>query len=210
MSSSQPTLASQFKTLYGAQASQYENLTGGVTKAIALQLLSAHPLPASLSPSYKIHDNCAGPGVVTSVLLSQHPTKPFQITLTDLSSDFISLCKDRFAHEGVVKAEVMDGQDLQFPEGYFDRSYTLFGVFFYQDRTRGFQELYRTLKPDGLAVVTVWKEVGFVAVLLAVVARFSGKYPRFWGEDMAKKVRGFAEGPQREWEDPKVLFRQFL
>lgn len=67
-----------------------------------------------------------------------------------------------------VSAAVMDGQELQFPEGMFDISVTNFGVFFFPEPGRGVREVWRTLKPGGTAVVTAWEMVGFLPVFWEV------------------------------------------
>jgi SAM-dependent methyltransferase len=58
-----------------------------------------------------------------------------------------------------VFAQVADGQALPFADASFDVAFSMFGLMFFPDRKRGFAELYRTLKPGGVAVVSSWAPV---------------------------------------------------
>jgi ubiquinone/menaquinone biosynthesis C-methylase UbiE len=65
-----------------------------------------------------------------------------------------------------VFAEVADGQALPFADASFDAAFSMFGLMFFPDRERGFAELYRTLKPGGVAVVSSWAPVAQSSLML--------------------------------------------
>ncbi|KAJ9618776.1 hypothetical protein H2203_008981 [Taxawa tesnikishii (nom. ined.)] len=154
---------------FNINASIYDQQTGGCTRAMAKHILTLLPPITSTSV---IHDNACGPGVATSEILSQytfqHPSLPLPtIHATDFASAMVSLIpsllqgnssdhgKEWASH---VQTAVMDGCDLSaFPDGTFTHSVTNFGLFAFPDAVKGVSEIYRVLKPGGVAVVTTWK-----------------------------------------------------
>ena len=61
-----------------------------------------------------------------------------------------------------------DGQALPWGENEFDAAFSMFGLMFFPDRARGFSELYRVLKPGGIAVVSSWAP--FEGIFASVMA----------------------------------------
>jgi SAM-dependent methyltransferase len=55
-------------------------------------------------------------------------------------------------HEG-------DGQALPFGDAGYDAAFSMFGLMFFPNRAQGFAELFRCLKPGGVAVVSSWAPV---------------------------------------------------
>jgi ubiquinone/menaquinone biosynthesis C-methylase UbiE len=58
-----------------------------------------------------------------------------------------------------IQTCVADGQNLPFSENTFDRAFSMFGLIFFPDRLKGFSEMFRVLKPGGLALVSSWAPV---------------------------------------------------
>ena len=54
----------------------------------------------------------------------------------------------------------MKSEKLEFEDAYFTHSITNFSIFNFQDPLACVKEIYRTLKPDGQAVITTWKRFG--------------------------------------------------
>ncbi|MEM9694810.1 MAG: methyltransferase domain-containing protein [Myxococcota bacterium] len=50
-----------------------------------------------------------------------------------------------------------DGQALPFADASFDVGFSMFGLFMFPDRARGFAELHRVLRPGGRALVATWQ-----------------------------------------------------
>ena len=50
-------------------------------------------------------------------------------------------------------------QTLPYADNTFDTAFSLFGLMFFPNRKLGFDEIYRTLKPGGNAVITSWAPV---------------------------------------------------
>ncbi|MCJ1357345.1 MAG: hypothetical protein MMC33_007341 [Icmadophila ericetorum] len=137
-------------------------------------------------------DNACGTGAVTSELLRAIPSA--RIYAVDASAEMVSMVRAQVLAEGnevwkrrVVEVEVMDGHELGFEDAHFDASVMNFGILFFADPVRALREMWRTLKasssststgPMGtgagtgmgmsVAVVSCWKEIGFLPILWAV------------------------------------------
>lgn len=61
-----------------------------------------------------------------------------------------------------VEAEVMDSQDLRYHDKLFTHSFMNMGIFLLPDAQKGAREIYRTLKPSGVALITSIKKVGWI------------------------------------------------
>jgi len=103
----------------------------------------------------------------------------------DVSPKMIELARSRTEHLSNVSLAAVEGPSLQiFSDNYFDRIYC-WAVFFHLDKEDLFiyiQEIYRTLKPGGLAYYDTWNlldELGWKRWLLELERyRDFGKRPR--------------------------------
>lgn len=156
------TLVSHFEHM----ASSYEKSTRGVTRNVATHFLST--LTPPISASSVIHDNASGPGIVTFEILRSlheaHQPPPARVIATDITPGMIQAMQAKLdaktvaGAEGVeVEAHVRDSQDLQIGDATFTHSITCFGIFACPDAEKAAAEIYRTLRPGGVAVVTTWK-----------------------------------------------------
>ncbi|EFC44710.1 methyltransferase type 11 [Naegleria gruberi] len=57
-----------------------------------------------------------------------------------------------------LKFQVMDGQELKFPDESFDIVYSNMGVMFYPKMVQGLSEIKRVLKKGGMAFVNSWTD----------------------------------------------------
>lgn len=160
----------------GDMARSYNARTGGCNIMLANHLVSlvTPSLPPNSSP-LRILDNGCGPAVLTTVCLQSDAItkhKDVHLSAVDLSDDFIT------ANQAVIDSTpswttngkkvdtaVMNGMDLKFPDNTFDISFTSLAIFAFPNPIKGASELYRTLKPGGVAAVTTWKEVGWLPLL---------------------------------------------
>lgn len=102
--------------------------------ALAGEVLKALSEEQKLNSSFDITDFSAGM-VETSV---------FEIAKLDLDNKVQKMF------------QVMDGQDLHFPDHTFSHVGCQFGIMFYPDRQKGLSEIYRVLQPGGTAVILTW------------------------------------------------------
>ncbi|KAF2232262.1 S-adenosyl-L-methionine-dependent methyltransferase [Viridothelium virens] len=154
---------------YFSQLSKiYDRQTGGTTRTNFAQLLP-HIDPPIISSSI-IHDNASGPGTASSVILTQANSQPPKISGTDSVPDMITAFRDNITKNSwtTVTASVMDSHHLQFPENTFTHSITNFSIFTFKDDVEAMKEVYRTLQPNGVAVVTTWKHFGVTGIIHTV------------------------------------------
>jgi ubiquinone/menaquinone biosynthesis C-methylase UbiE len=144
------------KDHFDKMSTSYEQLIGLATGDIARHAVTLTPTPTS---STIIHDNACGTGLVTEALLSTTSAHP-RIHATDLTPSMVSAITRKASENSWqnVTAQVMDAQEVTFPDEMFDLSIMNFGIFFLPDPQKGADHIYRTLKPGGIAIVTSWKE----------------------------------------------------
>jgi SAM-dependent methyltransferase len=75
---------------------------------------------------------------------------------TDFSPRMVELLSARMEGAAHVTCEVMDGQALNVGDAAFDRVGCCFGLMFFPNRSQGFSEMRRILRPGGRALVTGW------------------------------------------------------
>ncbi|ETI24704.1 hypothetical protein G647_04073 [Cladophialophora carrionii CBS 160.54] len=139
----------------------YDELVGLLTGDVGRYAID-HLIPTPTS-EIVIHDNACGTGLMTAHLqqvASQTGTSAKKIHATDHVPSVTQVMQQKASRHGWMNVEisVMDSQELTLPDGLFDLSITNFGIFFLPDPQRGADQIYRTLKPGGTAVVTTWKE----------------------------------------------------
>jgi len=81
---------------------------------------------------------------------------------------------------GRVRAHVMDGMALGFPDGSFDGAISVFGVVLFPDADLGMREMARVLKPGGYVAIVTWTEIEryeLMARLAAAIAAVRGPQP---------------------------------
>jgi len=96
----------------------------------------------------------SGSGAMTEPL----SRKVKSLLATDFSPKMIEVNKNRIKAVGInnVSFDVMDGQNLTVSDESFDRSVCSFGIMLFPDRSKGFSELKRVLRPGGRTVVSGW------------------------------------------------------
>ena len=77
---------------------------------------------------------------------------------TDFAQGMIDRLNQRITKEGLdnVRAEVMDGQNLDLVDASYDVAASVVGVIFFPEIAKGFSELRRILKPKGRVAVVCW------------------------------------------------------
>jgi len=110
---------------------------------------------AKLPPGSDVLDVCAGPGTLTV----QAARVGRRVVGVDFSPRMLEELRRRAQDDGLTNVETLeaDGQNLPLPDASFDGAFSMFGLIFFPDRARGFQELFRVLRPAGRAVVASWR-----------------------------------------------------
>jgi ubiquinone/menaquinone biosynthesis C-methylase UbiE len=144
----------------------------------------------------RILETAAGTGIVTRVLARALPEA--EIIATDLNQAMLDLAATKLQAPH-VKWQQADAQSLPFDDAKFDLVVCQFGVMFFPDKQRGYQEARRVLRPGGRFLFNVWdkienNEIGY-CVAEAVKAVFPSDPPNF----LARTPYGyFDQGPIRD------------
>jgi ubiquinone/menaquinone biosynthesis C-methylase UbiE len=109
---------------------------------------------AGVDKENAILDVACGPG--TLPLLAAD--KVNSVHAIDFSKSMVELFKEAVNAGGLENIQIHcgDGQELPFSDEMFDVAFSMFGLMFFPDRTKGYSEIYRTLKPGGKIVISSW------------------------------------------------------
>ncbi len=131
---------------------------------------------AAVTRDTRVLDVASGPGT----LALRAAARGAKVTAVDFSSVMIARLRQRAADRGIqdVHAIVGDGQTLEVADGAFDAVFSLFGVIFFPDRTRGLREMARVLTAGGRAVLTSWPPMERVPVLATVFSSLRTRMPQ--------------------------------
>lgn len=112
---------------------------------------------AAPAPDACIIDVACGPGTLTLLAAPRVAS----IAALDFSAPMIDRLEREARAAGFanIDAKVADGQQLPFDDNQFGAGFSMFGLMFFPDRTRGFAELFRVLAPGATAVVSSWAPV---------------------------------------------------
>lgn len=186
--------------LFGNIAKDYESITGGSTRAIARQLIQLAHLQGITAPTAVVHDNACGTGAV-SVELLQASQDPPQIIATDAVAMMVEAtisCVKSLGPQERMQVKQMPGEKLDIPDNTFTHSITNFGIMFFQDSKAGAKEIYRTLKPGGVAAITAPERATHFRWILNPTLR-----------DTRPQDEPLAQITDNKWEDPVYLEQQF-
>jgi ubiquinone/menaquinone biosynthesis C-methylase UbiE len=167
------------------QVTQYEashlvELQGDVIETVTSYLLSLIP-PMPIGSI--IHGNACGTDVVTETIMASNPPPSITISTTDINTQFANACAATAnKSHWPVTASVMSAQAFTFQDNYFTRSFTNFALHCLDGNNGAANQIYRTLKPGGIAIATIWTNIPHANEL--EYARFAtggkGEPPRFY------------------------------
>jgi ubiquinone/menaquinone biosynthesis C-methylase UbiE len=110
--------------------------------------------PNAISKAARVVDVAAGPGTLTFELAS----RVAEVDALDFSESMLAKLREGLSKQGIanVRAVQGDGMALPYADESFDAAFSMFGLMFFPDRSRGFRELLRVLEPGGIATVSSW------------------------------------------------------
>jgi len=125
----------------------------------------------------RVIDVAAGPGTLAVHLAPSVR----EVTALDFSERMVAQLAAAARAAALVNlhAVVGDGQNLPFADGEFDAGFSSFGLMFFPDRARGFQELLRVLKPGAGAVVSSWAPLQDSSLMRAMFGALAAADPTF-------------------------------
>src|SRR6185503_13750243 len=110
-----------------------------------------------LSPS-DVLETAAGTGVVTRALAPKlSPGASYVVT--DLNQPMLDYAASRQAPDSRIKWRQADALSLPFENAAFDLVCCQFGAMFFPNRTSGYREARRVLKPGGHFLFNVWDRI---------------------------------------------------
>lgn len=98
-----------------------------------------------------------GTGQVTRLLKDRFPDA--KIIGTDLFPGMIEVAKSITGEDSGIKWKTMDATDISFEDDLFDAVVCQFGVMFFPDKQKAFNEAYRVLKPGGTFIFSTWDTI---------------------------------------------------
>jgi ubiquinone/menaquinone biosynthesis C-methylase UbiE len=147
---------------FQAIAIDYERMLGGTTRVIARHIIAQAP---PIDASSVVLDNACGNGIVIEEIYATLPpsTHPV-IEAADLAPAMVDLLKANSQQRGWqhVTAQNKGGEDLDYADATFTHSFTNFGILFFKDPVKGAEQVYRTLRPGGTALLTTWHDLGYL------------------------------------------------
>jgi ubiquinone/menaquinone biosynthesis C-methylase UbiE len=128
-------------------------------------------------------ETAAGSGVVTRALASALPAES-RYVVTDLNRPMLDHAASKQGPDARITWQQADAMDLPFEDALlFDAVVCQFGVMFYPDKSTGYAEAYRVLKPGGSLIFNVWDRIEtneFADVVTTAAAEvFPDDPPRF-------------------------------
>ena len=122
---------------------------------------------AGVSEGARVLDVACGPGTLTLAAARRGA----KVDALDFSPGMVAQLKAALERESIdgVRVHEGDGQHLPFDDASYDAAFSMFGLFFFPDRGRGFRELRRCLRDGSPAVVSSWQPMeGTVPFFTAV------------------------------------------
>lgn len=108
----------------------------------------------------------AGTGRMTKHL-RKYFNPSIRITATDINSDMLSLARKN-QNDSTIDFQLADIQELPFPDHSFDLVLCQYGLMFLPDKKKGFNEVFRVLKPGGRFVFSTWDSTRQIPLLKIV------------------------------------------
>jgi ubiquinone/menaquinone biosynthesis C-methylase UbiE len=144
----------------------------------------------AVSDPRDVLETAAGTGVLTRAIAARHPTYS-RMVVTDLNQPMLDHATARQLHDGRIEWKHADALALPFTDQSFDVVVCQFGVMFFPDKIRGYEEAYRVLRSGGRLLFNVWDRISeneFADVVTeALAALFPRDPPRF----MARVPHGY-------------------
>jgi ubiquinone/menaquinone biosynthesis C-methylase UbiE len=149
--------------LYKYIARQFGNPTGfgGTISTLIMNCLNRKLYEAVIGnlntqTTDAILDIGFGNGYLVGRLSNKNPLKMYGI---DISPDMLKVATKKFrqkVEQGKIALLLADVQDLPFENDLIDKIYTINTVYFWQDIHRGFAEIKRILKPEGVFLNVIY------------------------------------------------------
>ena len=102
---------------------------------------------------------------------SKNIKSDLKIYSTDFSKGMIDRATEKSKTFSQIECLIMDGQKLEFKDEEVDFTFSMFAFFFFPNRKKCLDEMYRVLKPKGKVVLSIWTKNHFGEFLFATIKR---------------------------------------
>ena len=162
-------------------APSYTKSTGNTTRSVVEQLLDDVKL--GITGNSLIHDNACGDGTATAAVIdfcASRAIHPPKITATDCNEAMVEATKKRQTEAGSnwsnVTVELQDSHRLtNFKDDLFHFSFCNMSINTFAQPLKVLYEIHRTLRPAGIAVVSIWKRFGVADVMRNAQRKVKGE-----------------------------------
>ncbi|MBS1949324.1 MAG: methyltransferase domain-containing protein [Bacteroidetes bacterium] len=165
-------------------------------------------------PAKSILETSSGTGRLTTHLRHGFSAGT-SLTSTDISSDMLMLAREKLKGQQ-VEFKIANGQQLPFADSSFELVVNQYGLMFFPDRQKGFDEAYRVLKPGGHFAFATWDRIADMP--LFKIPLMDHIIPFFKGEDTSRFHLPFSLHDPREllgflknagFKHNKIMFIEF-
>ncbi len=134
-------------------AEKYDSYMGRWSRRLAAPFLDF----AGLAAGERVLDAGCGTGSLTFELPARADIA--SVEAIDYEQQFVDAARERNS-DPRINFQKGDACDLQFAEGQFDRAFSMLVLHFVSNPQRAVAEMYRVLRPGGVAAATVWDNFG--------------------------------------------------
>jgi ubiquinone/menaquinone biosynthesis C-methylase UbiE len=130
---------------------------------------------ARVTPGQTVADVATGPGTLAFLAAAMGA----RVHALDFAEEMVALTRARMARDGAEGIDVVlgDGMALPWSDASFDAAFSMFGLMFFPDRSRGFRELGRVVRSGGRAVIATWTPLEDVSFFKEVFAKLQAELP---------------------------------
>lgn len=163
---------------YEAMAPTYTSNPGAAFMDVVCMLLKHNPTP--ITAESIVHDNACGTGQVTVGLLDETQDFTPSVYATDFTPGMIAEMNKRSLPSSITTA-IMDSQSLDFPDNFFTHSFASLLLFMASNPARCAKEIYRTLKPSGISLSSIFGSYGWAPIANQAIHAVRPDAPKFLG-----------------------------
>jgi SAM-dependent methyltransferase len=138
----------------------------------------------------RLLETAAGTGIVTRALARALPDA--EIIATDLNQAMLDLAATKLQAPKVTWRQA-DAQSLPFEDATFDVVVCQFGVMFFPDKQRGYQEARRVLRPGGRFLFSVWDSIEQNEIPYCVAQSVKALFPTDPPNFLARTPYGYCD-----------------
>jgi ubiquinone/menaquinone biosynthesis C-methylase UbiE len=130
---------------------------------------------AAIQPN-DVLEIAAGSGVVTRAV-APILGEEARYVVTDLNLPMLDRARGKQSQDPRIRWRPADALDLPFPDESFDLVLCQFGVMFFPDRVRAYQEAHRVLRPGGSILFNMWDRIEKNEFAEVVTNSLAGVFP---------------------------------